>query len=132
MRIGVTYDLKTDYLAAGMGAEDAAEFDCEVTIAGICAALGDLGHEPFRIGNVQALAARLVAGERWDAVFNICEGLKGYAREAQVPALLEAYGIPAVFSDALTAASASTSLVQAHRARPGRADGRLCAHRDVR
>ena len=102
MRIGVTYDLKSEYLAAGMGAEDAAEFDCEVTIAAICDALCALGHEPVRIGTVQSLAARLVAGERWDAVFNICEGLKGYAREAQVPALLDAYGIPAVFSDALT------------------------------
>src|SRR5262249_37503840 len=31
-------------------------------------------------------------------------GLKGYAREAQVPALLEAYGIPGPFSDPLTLA----------------------------
>ena len=104
MRIGVTYDLKADYLAAGMDPEDAAEFDHEVTIDAICDALGALGHEPLRIGSVRALAARLVAGERWDAVFNICEGLEGYAREAQVPALLDAYGIPGVFSDALTLA----------------------------
>src|SRR5258705_445313 len=41
---------------------------------------------------------------RSDAVFNICEGLAGYAREAQVPALLEAYGVAFVFSDALTLA----------------------------
>src|SRR5262249_14119898 len=33
-----------------------------------------------------------------------CEGLKGLAREAQVPALLEAYDIPYVFSDPLTLA----------------------------
>jgi D-alanine-D-alanine ligase len=57
-----------------------------------------------RIGHIRALTQRLAAGERWDAVFNICEGLTGYAREAQVPALLEAYGIPAVFSDPLTLA----------------------------
>jgi D-alanine-D-alanine ligase len=106
MRIGVTYDLKADYLAAGMDPEDAAEFDSEVTIDGICDALVSLGHESDRIGGVKALAARLVAGDRWDAVFNICEGVKGYAREAQVPALLDAYGIPAVFSDALTLALA--------------------------
>ena len=53
---------------------------------------------------MRELAARLVAGERWDAVFNICEGLKGVAREAQVPALLEAYDVPYVFSDPLTLA----------------------------
>jgi len=45
-----------------------------------------------------------VKGARWDAVFNICEGLKGVSREAQVPALLEAYDIPYVFSDPLTLA----------------------------
>jgi len=33
-------------------------------------------------------------------VFNIAEGLRGIAREAQVPAILDVYGIPCVFSDA--------------------------------
>ena len=32
-------------------------------------------------------------------VFNICEGLYGVGREAQVPALLDAYRIPCTFSD---------------------------------
>jgi D-alanine-D-alanine ligase len=104
MRIGVTYDLRADYLAKGMSEEDSAEFDAEITITAICRALAGLGHEPVRIGHVRALTQRLAAGERWDAVFNICEGLAGYAREAQVPALLEAHGIPFVFSDALTLA----------------------------
>ena len=102
MRIGVTYDLRADYLAQGMSEEESAEFDSEVTIAAICAALEGLGYDPVRIGHLKGLSARLVAGERWDAVFNICEGLRGYAREAQVPALLEAYDIPYVFSDPLT------------------------------
>lgn len=106
MRLGVTYDLRADHLALGMSEEDSAEFDSEVTIAGLCAALAGLGHDAVRIGHVKALAARLVAGERWDAVFNICEGVKGYARESQVPALLEAYDIPYVFSDPLTLATA--------------------------
>jgi D-alanine-D-alanine ligase len=104
MRIGVTYDLRADYLALGMSEEESAEFDAEITIASICEALAGLGHEPIRIGHIRALTQRLVVGERWDAVFNICEGLTGYAREAQVPALLEAYGIPCVFSDPLTLA----------------------------
>jgi len=104
MRIGVTYDLKSDYLAMGMSEEDAAEFDSEITIAAICGALAGLGHEPVRIGNVRRLAERLVAGERWDAVFNFCEGLSGVAREAQAPALLEAFDVPYVFSDPLTLA----------------------------
>ncbi|HEY5047285.1 MAG TPA: hypothetical protein VII49_04610 [Rhizomicrobium sp.] len=102
MRVGVTYDLRADYLAQGFGAEETAEFDSEITIAAICEALGELGHDPVRIGNIRRLAARLVANERFDCVFNICEGLKGFSREAQVPALLEAYDIPYVFSDPLT------------------------------
>jgi D-alanine-D-alanine ligase len=59
-----------------------------------------------RIGGIRPLAKALVAGERWDAVFNICEGLKGVAREAQVPALLEAFDVPYMFSDPLTLALA--------------------------
>ena len=44
---------------------------------------------------------RLAAGHRWDLVFNIAEGLHGIGREAQVPALLDAYDIPYTFSDPL-------------------------------
>jgi D-alanine-D-alanine ligase len=104
MRIGVTYDLRADYLAMGYGEEETAEFDAEETIAALCDALTGLGHTPIRIGGIRPLARALAAGERWDAVFNICEGLKGVAREAQVPALLEAFDIPYVFSDPLTLA----------------------------
>lgn len=106
MRIGVTYDLRSDYLAQGYGEEETAEFDSEITIAAILGALEQLGHEPEAVGNIRELARKLVAGERWDAVFNICEGLKGVAREAQVPALLEAYDVAYVFSDPLTLALA--------------------------
>ncbi|MDE2133750.1 MAG: D-alanine--D-alanine ligase [Alphaproteobacteria bacterium] len=104
MRIGVTFDLRSDYLARGYGAEETAEFDSEITIAAICGALTVMGHEAVRIGGIRKLTERLAAGERWDAVFNFCEGLKGVSREAQAPALLEAYDIPYVFSDPLTLA----------------------------
>ena len=104
MRIGVTYDLRSDYLALGHGAEDTAEFDAEETIAAICLALTELGHQTERIGGIKPLTEKLAAGVRWDAIFNICEGLKGLGREAQVPALLEAYDIPYIFSDVLTLA----------------------------
>jgi D-alanine-D-alanine ligase len=45
-----------------------------------------------------------VRGDRWDLVFNICEGLRGVARESQVPAILDVYGIPYTFSDPLVMA----------------------------
>jgi D-alanine-D-alanine ligase len=104
MRIGVTYDLRSDYLAQCLGEEETAEFDAEETIAAVCQALTELGHQPERIGGIKPLTQALARGVRWDAVFNICEGLKGVSREAQVPALLEAYDIPYVFSDPLTLA----------------------------
>jgi D-alanine-D-alanine ligase len=104
MRIGMTYDLRDDYLAMGYGLEETAEFDRIDTIEAIEGALRQLGHRPERIGNIRELARRLVGGERWDLVFNIAEGLKGMGREAQVPALLEAYDIPYTFSDTLVTA----------------------------
>jgi D-alanine-D-alanine ligase len=101
MRIGLTYDLRQEYLAAGYSEEETAEFDRPDTIDAIEASLRGLGHQTSRIGNVRQLVTRLAAGERWDLVFNICEGLRGRAREAQVPALLDAYEIPYTFSDPL-------------------------------
>jgi len=104
MRIGVTFDLRSDYLAMGYGEEETAEFDSEITINAICSALDGMGLTPVRIGGVKNLVDMLAKGDRFDAVFNFCEGFRGSAREATVPALLDAYEIPYVFSDALTLA----------------------------
>ena len=101
MKIGITYDLRQDYLAAGFGEEETAEFDRPDTIEAIDQTLRQLGYTTERIGNVRNLMERLVAGDRWDMVFNIAEGLEGFGREAQVPALLDAYAIPYTFSDPL-------------------------------
>ena len=101
MNIGIAYDLRDDYLAQGYGDEETAEFDRLDTIEAIEGTLQRLGFETDRIGNIQRLAARLVAGDRWDMVFNIAEGLRGFGREAQVPALLDAFEIPYTFSDPL-------------------------------
>ncbi|MEX2176736.1 MAG: D-alanine--D-alanine ligase [Pirellulaceae bacterium] len=104
MHIGLTYDLRQDYLAAGFSEDETAEFDRPDTVAAIEAALTTLGHSTDRIGHVRQLVARLARGDRWDMVFNIAEGLGGIAREAQVPAILDAYGIAYTFSDPLVMA----------------------------
>jgi len=101
MKIGVTYDLREDYLAEGFSEEETAEFDRHDTIQAIEETLKDLGCETDRIGNIKNLTTRLVAGDRWEMVFNIAEGLRGFGREAQVPAILDAYDIPYTFSDPL-------------------------------
>ena len=102
MRVGITYDLRAEYLSQGYGEEETAEFDSVETIDGIAGALRGLGQrDQHRIGSIRSLTKRLANGERWDLVFNIAEGMHGFGREAQVPALLDAFAIPYTFSDPL-------------------------------
>jgi D-alanine-D-alanine ligase len=99
VRVGLTYDLRSEYLAMGHGEEETAEFDRGDTIDHIEHELIALGHEVERIGHMRQLVGKLQQGRRWDLVFNIAEGLYGVGREAQVPAVLDAYDIPYTFSD---------------------------------
>jgi len=114
MKVGLTYDLRAEYLALGYDDQETAEFDRADTIEAIEGSLQALGHATERIGNVMNLTRKLVSGNRWDMVFNIAEGLRGFGREAQVPALLEAYDIPYTFSDPLVM---SLSLHKGHTKR---------------
>jgi D-alanine-D-alanine ligase len=104
IKVGITYDLRQDYLDLGYSEEEAAEFDKPDTIDAIDAALQNLDYQTDRIGHIKNLVSRLAAGESWDIVFNIAEGLRGFGREAQIPALLDAYDIPYTFSDPLVLA----------------------------
>jgi D-alanine-D-alanine ligase len=103
VRIGLTYDLRAEYLAQGYGEEETAEFDQQGTIDALADAIESLGHSVDRIGSARALVNRLAKGDRWELVFNIAEGLSGYGREAQVPAILDVYGIAYTFADPLAA-----------------------------
>ena len=104
MKIGISYDLRDDYLAEGYSEEATAEFDRQDTIEAIDNTLQELGFETERIGHAKQLIRRLALRERWDMVFNIAEGMYGFGREALIPALLEAHQIPYVFSDPLVLA----------------------------
>ncbi|MBN1836929.1 MAG: ATP-grasp domain-containing protein [Spirochaetales bacterium] len=99
MTIGLTYDLRSRYLSEGYSEEETAEFDSPVTVGAIAGALEELGHRVVHVGSLYDLTGLLVAGKRWDLVFNIAEGLYGLGREAVIPALLDAYRIPYTFSD---------------------------------
>ena len=101
MKIGLTYDLRQLYLEQGYSDEATAEFESHETIAALLATLRELGYDAEPIGHLRALAKRLVDGDRWDLVFNVAEGLEGFGREAQVPCLLDSFGIPYTFSDPL-------------------------------
>ncbi len=101
MNIGLTYDLRSAYLAMGYTELETAEFDRDDTIDAIESTLRELGHETERIGHAKQLAKALTESRRWDLVFNIAEGLHGIGREALVPSLLDLYQIPYTFSDPL-------------------------------
>jgi D-alanine-D-alanine ligase len=118
MRIGITYDLKTDsptYLFAPPGAEALGsaqdlpddlqeEFDSPVTIEAIASVLRGLGHDVVKLGDGREMLEQLLA-EPPDFVFNFAEGQGiGRCREARVPAVLEMLGIPYTGSDPLTQA----------------------------
>ncbi|MCA9404454.1 MAG: ATP-grasp domain-containing protein [Candidatus Omnitrophica bacterium] len=102
MKIGLTFDLKTDWPRGADDPHDAnAEFDAPATVDMLERAIASGGHTVERIGNVRQLIPRLGSLDV-DIVFNVCEGRSGRNRESQVPVLLEMYGIPYVGADALT------------------------------
>jgi D-alanine-D-alanine ligase len=99
MTVGLTYDLRSEWLKQGYSELETAELDREETVAAIEEAIRNEGLATERIGHHRNLMAALSAGKRWDLVFNFCEGMYGLGREALVPALLDSYKIPYTFSD---------------------------------
>ncbi len=78
--------------------DETAEFDKQETVDAIENSLRIMGHTTEPIGNAFQLIDALSAGKRWDMIFNIAEGLYGDGRESVVPAILDQYKIPYVFS----------------------------------
>jgi D-alanine-D-alanine ligase len=94
LRVAVLHNLKKHAPENGPHPADAfAELDSESNIAAYAAALRAAGHHVFGIDGNPDLFRRLKR-LKVDICFNTCEGYRGDAREAQVPALLEMMGIP--------------------------------------
>jgi D-alanine-D-alanine ligase len=98
MKIGITFDLRSWYIDRGYSMDETAEFDKQETVDALENSLKLMGYETEPIGNTFQLIEALAAGRRWDVVFNIAEGLYGDGRESVVPAILDQYKIPYVFS----------------------------------
>jgi D-alanine-D-alanine ligase len=98
MKIGLTYDLRSWYIDRGYSMEDTAEFDKKETVDALEESLGKMGYETEQVGNTFQLIEALANGKRWDLIFNIAEGLYGDGRESVIPAILDQYRIPYVFS----------------------------------
>jgi D-alanine-D-alanine ligase len=98
MKVGLTYDLRSWYIDRGYSMDETAEFDKQETVDALENALKKMGHDTEPVGNLFQLVEALAAGKKWDIVFNIAEGLYGDGRESAVPAILDQYKIPYVFS----------------------------------
>lgn len=97
MNVGLVYELQDEQDVDGT-----AEFASAYEVGHLAETIEALGHEVTRIGNITQLVRFLGSGQRVDLVFNYAAGRWGHAREAQVPALLEAMQIPCTGSDAFT------------------------------
>ncbi|KAF8624950.1 hypothetical protein AX15_005627 [Amanita polypyramis BW_CC] len=124
LTIALVCERRSTYLSLGYSLDECAELASEQLFEGILSALQRLGHRVVHVPDMKSLVQYLSQGKQkeWDLVFNYAEGLHGVAREAQVPALLEAYRIPFTLSDAATMAlcldKAKTSMVLKHHGIP--------------
>jgi D-alanine-D-alanine ligase len=98
MKIGLTFDLRSWYIDRGYSLDETAEFDKQETVDALDESLRKMGYETEQVGNSFQIIDALSAGKRWDLVFNIAEGLYGDGRESVIPAILDQYKIPYVFS----------------------------------
>ncbi len=105
MRVGIAYDLKSDYPTNPDAPQDLLEeYDSPETIAALVEALHSLGHEPVPLGGGPSFLQKILS-TRVELVFNLAEGRQGFrSREAHIPAVLELLGIPYTGSDPLTLA----------------------------
>ena len=104
MYIGIVCELQ-EQPPAWLGQADAdvtAEFATAWEVEQLAATLVELGHETMVIGDLAALVGFLGRGGAVDLVFNYAAGVWDRAREAQVPALLEALRVPCTGADAFT------------------------------
>jgi len=103
VRIGITYNLKTDLPPSPPPqtvADAAEELDLPETIEALRAVFAEEGHEVFLLGGDLSVIQK-TRGLGIEFVFNIAEGFQGRSREAHIPAVLELLGVPYFGSDPL-------------------------------
>lgn len=108
LAVGVVFNLKKGLNPAVPDAE--AEYDSIETVYAIKSALEAEGHHIILLEADEALPEKL-RNEHIDIAFNIAEGLNGRGREAQIPAMLNFFGIPFTGSDETTLCLALDPLV---------------------
>lgn len=106
LNIALVAEQRSAFLDLGYSEEQCAALTHDGEIEAVLTALDSLGHHVTLVPGIESLVQLLAAGthKSWDLVFNMAQGFHGSAREAEVPALLEAYQIPFTFSAAATMA----------------------------
>lgn len=99
LKVGLTFNLKKN-IATDVEDEE-AEYDSIDTVYAIKNALEADGCQVMLLEATEQLPEKL-SESKPDIVFNIAEGIKGRGREAQVPAILNMFGIPFTGSDETT------------------------------
>ncbi len=104
LTVALLYNLKQNAPHAEGEPWDAwNELDSEKTVMGIARALRAGGHEVIEMEGDITLPQKL-SHYAVDIAFNTCEGHRGPSREAQIPAVLDALGIPYTGSGVMTMA----------------------------
>lgn len=100
MKVGIVYDLKTDYGIVQSNIEF-NDFSTMNEIEGIQQELKRLGYSVHMIGSPVNFVKKLKSGEfkKYDIVMNFAEGFASRNREALIPATCELFHIPYTFSD---------------------------------
>ncbi|GFF55679.1 D-alanine--D-alanine ligase [Aspergillus udagawae] len=124
LNIALIAEQRSIYHDQGYSDEECAALPHNGEASHILTTLQELGHHVTLVPGIQSLVKHLAAGTNkdWDLAFNIAQGFHGLAREAQIPALLDAYQVLYTFSDAATMALCQnkvyTKIILAHHGIP--------------
>ncbi|HSX39236.1 MAG TPA: hypothetical protein VLI92_01460 [Candidatus Saccharimonadales bacterium] len=103
MNIAFAYNVKNNKPSLEVKDETDGDFDSPETIDGMIKAIQDLGHSVIKIEADDTAFTQLKENKtNIDLLFNIAEGLKGDARESQIPLFCEILGIPYTHSSPTT------------------------------
>lgn len=120
MNLAFCFNLKHTQPSKNISAQKEADFDPPETIDGIAKALEAGDHNVIRIeADQKAYLEFLKNRENIKIVFNIAEGLRGEAREGQIPSILELLNIPYTHSgpmaQAISLDKRMTKIVLSHQ-----------------
>jgi len=107
VNIAFAFNVKKSKPSTDLEKQIDLEFDLPVVIDSIEKSIQELGHKVFRVeADENAFFELKKLKRKVDMVFNIAEGLRGDARESQIPIFCEILKIPYTHSDPTTHAIA--------------------------